>query len=518
MNILIVDDDTFVVQKVAEGIDWDSIGIRRVFTANNMRQAYKIFETFPVDILVTDIEMPQGSGLELLEWVKEKRYPVEALVLSGYAHFAYAQKAMQYGGRKYMLKPISNRELASAISEIVQEKNRKNVVSEQKRALMQVCRNLMKLPLERINLVEELVNKRHFYQGNEKFCVIMLRILSKEKRGESEQKLLNFVVRNVIQEFFENKGLELEWSFQEKDGEWLLVFRENGRLSSVKEYTAQMQHCLRDVVQLESCVYIGRVCELGEVTDSYAHLAKIRSEAIPDELGVFCEEEWLQWEPSFDLPDFDRLERMIIKDGMIRAVRDDLKNYVRKNGERRNATVTLYKQLLSSTTSMVGRILDQKNIPFSQLYDEKELENMHQRAGSTTKWMLEYIDYLFEKLEGMQSITNSKKEYLVECLKRYIGEHLSEELSRSSLAATVYLSEDYVSRLFAAETGMSIPAYVTGQRMESAKQYLAETTCTVSEIAMKVGYSNFSYFSKTFKDYTGKTPNEYRSYIKNLSK
>jgi two-component system response regulator YesN len=48
------------------------------------------------------------------------------------------------------------------------------------------------------------------------------------------------------------------------------------------------------------------------------------------------------------------------------------------------------------------------------------------------------------------------------------------------------------------------------QRMEFAKKYLKETGLTISEIAIRVGYNNFSYFSKTFKDYTGKTPNEFR--------
>lgn len=50
--------------------------------------------------------------------------------------------------------------------------------------------------------------------------------------------------------------------------------------------------------------------------------------------------------------------------------------------------------------------------------------------------------------------------------------------------------------------------------MELAKRYIAESSMSISDVAMMVGYSNFSYFSKTFKDYTGKTPNEYRIYIK----
>ena len=50
--------------------------------------------------------------------------------------------------------------------------------------------------------------------------------------------------------------------------------------------------------------------------------------------------------------------------------------------------------------------------------------------------------------------------------------------------------------------------------MELAKNYLTKSNMSISDVAMMVGYNNFSYFSKTFKDYTGKTPNEYRVFIK----
>ena len=62
------------------------------------------------------------------------------------------------------------------------------------------------------------------------------------------------------------------------------------------------------------------------------------------------------------------------------------------------------------------------------------------------------------------------------------------------------------------ETVVNVGASLRGYRasMEFAKKYLKETGLTISEIAIRVGYNNFSYFSKTFKDYTGKTPNEFR--------
>lgn len=110
------------------------------------------------------------------------------------------------------------------------------------------------------------------------------------------------------------------------------------------------------------------------------------------------------------------------------------------------------------------------------------------------------------------------QEDVVGRVKEYIENHLGKELSRSLLAKKVYLSEDYVSKLFKATTGMSIPSYIAARRIEKAKDYLAHSGLPVSQIALEVGYSNFSYFSKSFRDLTGMTPNEYRNQVSKESK
>lgn len=73
------------------------------------------------------------------------------------------------------------------------------------------------------------------------------------------------------------------------------------------------------------------------------------------------------------------------------------------------------------------------------------------------------------------------------------------------------MSEGYISRIFLKETGVSLPNYIAERRMEKAKEYLEYSGLPVSRIATEVGYNNFSYFSKTFRDLVGCTPNEYRN-------
>ncbi len=60
-----------------------------------------------------------------------------------------------------------------------------------------------------------------------------------------------------------------------------------------------------------------------------------------------------------------------------------------------------------------------------------------------------------------------------------------------------------LAKLFRTQTGRSISGYVMERRMELAKEYLADTHKPISESALMAGYSNFSYFSKSFRDYAG---------------
>ena len=83
-------------------------------------------------------------------------------------------------------------------------------------------------------------------------------------------------------------------------------------------------------------------------------------------------------------------------------------------------------------------------------------------------------------------------------------------VSREELARRVFLSPDYMTRLFKRVTGKTFSEYAGELKLERAKQMLAETDEPVSRIADLLAYANFSYFSKVFKAGTGMSPKEYR--------
>ena len=64
MNLLLVDDEVYVVRTLQKKIDWERQGVDRVFTAFNVERAKEIFLQEKIDILLTDIEMPRESGMQ----------------------------------------------------------------------------------------------------------------------------------------------------------------------------------------------------------------------------------------------------------------------------------------------------------------------------------------------------------------------------------------------------------------------------------------------------------------------
>lgn len=119
MNVLLVDDDRYIVCDIEEMLDWKSLGIKNVYKAYGMKQAQNILQLEKIDIIICDIEMPHGSGLELVEWMKNKNIECEVMFLTGHAKFDYARQAINYNVREYFLKPVKKEELEFGIQKAV---------------------------------------------------------------------------------------------------------------------------------------------------------------------------------------------------------------------------------------------------------------------------------------------------------------------------------------------------------------------------------------------------------------
>lgn len=104
MHILVVDDDIPTVEVIRTSLHWDLLGIDRVETAYDYTEAQNKICASQPDIILCDIEMPRGSGLDLLRWLREEKRDCEFVFLTCHANFDYAKTALQYGAADYITK------------------------------------------------------------------------------------------------------------------------------------------------------------------------------------------------------------------------------------------------------------------------------------------------------------------------------------------------------------------------------------------------------------------------------
>lgn len=127
-SILIVDDDYITIDGIKQYVNWEKCGVREVYTAMSARRAKEIIENKQIDVLVTDIEMPGDSGIDLLKWINENRKDPVCIFLTSHADFSYAKEAVKQKAFLYVLKPAPIEEMEEAITSAMEEskKRRKN--------------------------------------------------------------------------------------------------------------------------------------------------------------------------------------------------------------------------------------------------------------------------------------------------------------------------------------------------------------------------------------------------------
>lgn len=99
---------------------------------------------------------------------------------------------------------------------------------------------------------------------------------------------------------------------------------------------------------------------------------------------------------------------------------------------------------------------------------------------------------------------------VIELVHTAIETRYSENLKIQDFADQYYFSREYLSRLFKTRYGIGIYEYLTKVRMDRAKSLLSDPEVGISDIAVRIGFSDAGYFSKAFRAYTGQTPSEYR--------
>lgn len=526
MNALIVDDDYFVVTALEKKIDWASLGIETVYTAHNVAQAREILKQHDVRVLISDIEMPQGSGLELLAWIREENYDLQAIFLTNYADFNYAQKAIELRSFEYFLKPIQFDKLMLIIRKAVERAKEQDKQEQAIREGYYWQRNQSKMlehfwrklisgssssPAKPADIAADLEEQHLPYAMADIVQPVLIRLFPYDgSMGKEEKNLFDFAVLNVLYELFQSRLFTVEAALEYKPRHWIAILKWNDApdAPTLESLCTAFIHQANALKSDASCTVAppGKLEASGPVI---RQLVRLHEETVRRRNRVFFAERFRA--PSSETyipPNMPQLEALLDQ-GKPADFLDETSRYLNNRTDHEPYATSVLGLFRLDMMQLVYAYLKSKGIQAHQLYAGRTNEQLLTHSLHSVEDMEEYLRRLVNTAMEYRAFAEQPRS-VAEEIKQYIHAHCGEDLTRVSLAEIVYLHPDYLARLFKKETGVSLGTYVIGARIAAAKHLLRSSNLSVFAVAKKVGYANFSYFAKVFKQEAGVSPNEYR--------
>lgn len=158
---------------------------------------------------------------------------------------------------------------------------------------------------------------------------------------------------------------------------------------------------------------------------------------------------------------------------------------------------------------MIYFVFEQKEMDIQLFTQSDETIRRYKDAEKSLDAMKSYIVYTMTYFKT-QVYDEYEQQSQLEQIEKYIAEHIGTAIHRDEIADYVHLNVDYMGRLFKKNRGISLKEYIIEQKMRMAQNLLRTTVLPISFVASKVGYSNFSYFSRIYKKVIGVSPTDER--------
>ena len=166
-------------------------------------------------------------------------------------------------------------------------------------------------------------------------------------------------------------------------------------------------------------------------------------------------------------------------------------------------------EFLHDFLQIVYSVMADEGLRSEVLYETDYLQELLSRATEGVNDLFMFCGEAVVRCTQL-IVAAHNEDSISEQIRRYVSANLGQDLSRDSVAAHIGLSPEYVSRLFKQETGINLVNYIQTERLQAACSMLMGSELSVSEIAARLGFDNFAYFSKLFRKHTGVSPSTYR--------
>lgn len=526
-NLLIVDDEIYAVDGIKSGVDWERVGFSQVFEAYSMKQAQEWMERERVDVAICDVEMPGGSGLELVEWIREHHPSVETVFLTCHAEFQYAKRAVQLGSFDYLLKPVDYQELERTVRQVLDSIREKLEIQTLQGSYKK------RLDLQQPILVERFwqdlfggkhaSSLEHLRKAVEEYGVsfdpdtmhVLPILISIEQWNrdftERDEDILEYGLRNAAAEIIVSAGRGTV--FQDRNGaNMVMLYVDQTERPDWQALTDRCRSFIQTAGNYFYChasCYIGNAAALCEAKPVYEALLRMEYDNVARAQNIHLLEDnkLAKEDPGLALPDMSDWPELLDAGNRkeigtrLELAMDRIKNS-RANAQTLNAC---YQRILQ----IVYFLLQKKGASAQDVFPAGSLLDPSQapRSVSQLKGWAEQV------LEAVVRLAEGEGHSLISTIKTYIQSNLDKEIGREELAELVHLNPAYLSRLFKKETGESLSEYILKEKMSVARELLRTTDKPISDIAQALGYSYFSHFTKMFKKVYQISPQAYRKNV-----
>ncbi len=469
-KILIVDDKKLDRDGVCFLIKQNALPLKPV-TAASGTEALKLLAGEHFDILLSDIQMPDINGLELIREASLIQPEIKSVIFSSYDNFQYAQTAIEIGISKYLLKPIKVNDFIDCMNRMISELND----TQQERMSHSLYTALFSDAGEisvsegylfLIDFVNPFFNRHDFDAGLPRMPKDFVRISLNEY-----QCLLIAPDSNSAHNYISNLCNHFH------DSENMFLITCGGLFHSATE----MRDCF-------------------ERTEAYAdmkfYIDKNEVAYLDDKPQPPNQEEmlWL-WKTCSEI---GKLVNRRETDGAENLLLELFTTLQTKRSFPIISVKSACNEIVRLCCSIEDGNLDEFNQYLSSIYHANGIDELN--------------NIIYELIH--KSASKSDVAFAVQKAIQLIHQNYMEDISLESIATQVYLSPCYFSYLFKKTTGVNFLKYLTIYRVERAKELLETTQLRVGEICERVGYTNRSYFCQIFRNHCGMSPVKYRETAK----
>lgn len=508
LKILIADDEKAIRESISQCINWEELGLNLMGVYKNGIEAFDAVVNEVPDIIMTDIRMPGMNGLELIERVTRINPDTQFIVLSGYGEFAYAQTAMQFGVRHYLLKPCSEEQIITSLKEVIEKCCQKRAIHHMTDRQKEIIYSLRQSVF--MNILSEAAFRMEM--DNQVIYAPYMKLIDFEGPryilvrfgGLKDLNIQSCYTR--IRDFHQKyaPSIPIHAIYIRED---LLFFFQEYSLENSLNYSL-CQH-FADNLKMEGIIEDWDSIRLSNLSDLM--------DRVLDTVRKNGSVSYVTADQILPIYSYNSIWGSVTESCLTLCnLYDDFSAAAEK--KREECMEVIQRQLYSGdncgflvqlTSHILFSLADHdcycSLIQATEMLTElKQYTNPDLLRNDFIEWMTEMVQKGPE--QGLQG-------KLIQDIKDYIDANLSDpDLTLKKISENyLYMNVDYVSKRFFKETGTKFSMYLREVRIQRAKELIASGDANkLQNIAQYVGLGNSpQYFSQVFKKHTGMTPTAY---------